>query len=201
MLNEFRRTWRRQRALRRVLVDCGANNCNVLRDFIRQHPGFEFHAFEPQPELAGEGARVIAEHPGVPITFTNKAVWVRDETLPMFLATHWGPTTHKGGSSLLQKHAKGISAIDYDHPVNVEAFDFSNWLAETVTAQDYVIVKMDIEGAEYDVLEKIIRDGNAGLIDELIIEWHQGMNDTISAERHNVLVREIGRLVHVRPWH
>lgn len=32
--------------------------------------------------------------------------------------------------------------------------------------------KMDIEGAEFDVLEHLISTGRAGLLDLLLVEWH-----------------------------
>jgi hypothetical protein len=34
---------------------------------------------------------------------------------------------------------------------------------------------MDIEGAEYDTLEKIITDGRLKFINKLYIEWHSTM--------------------------
>ena len=38
--------------------------------------------------------------------------------------------------------------------------------------QDTVICKMDIEGAEFDVLEKIISKGGINRINTILIEWH-----------------------------
>jgi FkbM family methyltransferase len=50
--------------------------------------------------------------------------------------------------------------------------DFSRWLGETVRMEDYVICKIDSEGAEYGIVRRLIADGNICLCDRLSIEWH-----------------------------
>ncbi len=189
-LQAHRRTKKIRASPRRVFVDCGANTCTVLRDFVKELPDFEFFAFEAQPDLKSEGERAIRDHPDTRIQYANKAVWIRNETLNFYLATEWGKN-FRGGSTLVTGNTMNQSAIDYDSPVQVEAFDFSAWLGANFCPQDYVIVKMDIEGAEYDVLEKVIADGNLPVINELIIEFHHGMNTDISEERHDALVETL----------
>ncbi len=53
----------------------------------------------------------------------------------------------------------------------VPCFDFSTWLRDLDTPD--VVVKMDIEGAEVPVLEKLIVDGNDDRISLLLVEWHE----------------------------
>ncbi len=60
---------------------------------------------------------------------------------------------------------------------------------------------MDIEGAEYDVLEKIIADNNHLLVDELIVEFHQHMNESITKIRHDSLIRKIRTFARLKVWH
>jgi FkbM family methyltransferase len=173
---------------RRVFVDCGANTCTVLRSFVKKLPkDFEFVAFEPQPELRRAGRRAVRDLRDTKIDFIPKAVWIENGVIDLYLATEWG-RNHRGGSTLIAGHTKNKSSVDYADPVRVEALDFSEWLRRNFDEDDHVIVKMDIEGAEYDVLEKVIRDGNLPLIDELIVEFHQRMNDTIPKERHERLL-------------
>jgi len=90
--------------------------------------------------------------------------------------------------------------VDYTHPVRVDAVDFSQWLRENCEEPDYAIIKMDIEGAEYDVLEKLIADDTIRLIDELRVEFHQQMNEDISLERHSRLVADVRHRVHLGHW-
>lgn len=68
-----------------------------------------------------------------------------------------------------------VEDVTRSHLVNdggtrIPCFDFSAWLANR---NERVTVKMDIEGAEYDLLERMIADGTDRLVDELLIEWHR----------------------------
>ena len=37
---------------------------------------------------------------------------------------------------------------------------------------DYIVVKLDIEGAEYEVIESMLNSGAINRVNELYIEWH-----------------------------
>jgi FkbM family methyltransferase len=187
-------------AQRRVFVDCGSNLCKVLEERMQRGLDDEFFAFEPQPELAHVAAEVRSRHPDVKLHFEAKAVWVRDEELKFFLATRWGPN-HRGGSTLMEGHTNNGSAVDYGRPIVVKAFDFSRWLLDTFTSANQVVVKMDIEGAEYPVLEKMMRDNSVSLVSEMIVEFHQNMNVTIEKGRHEALVGELKRRTKLVEWH
>ena len=54
--------------------------------------------------------------------------------------------------------------------------DIADFLRRTVSEDDFVVVKMDIEGAEYDICPHIINEGVGPLIDELFIEVHTDTN-------------------------
>jgi FkbM family methyltransferase len=192
------RHWKLRRARRRVFIDCGANTCAVLRLAIRRYPDFEFFAFEPQPELSAEGPRVIAEHPNTKITFFNKAVWTRNGMVTFYLATRW-EENYQAGSTLVE--GKIAPVLDLENPVQVEAIDFSEWLGRNFSPEDFVMIKMDIEGAEYDVIEKIVADRHQDRIDEMLVEFHQTMFDTISPERHEALVKAIRGFCYLELWH
>jgi FkbM family methyltransferase len=191
---------RGRRAPRRVFVDCGSNTCKVLGERIERGLENEFFAFEPQPELAGcvEEARRL--HPGVAIRFFAQAVWVHDGTMDFYLATEWGPN-HKGGSTLLAGHTRNAAKVDYSRPVAIECIDFSRWIRRNFSRRDYLVVKMDIEGAEYAILEKMLADGTIDYLKELIVEFHWQMNETLSRERHEALRAALAGRVLVTDWH
>uniref|UniRef100_A0A061RWG1 Methyltransferase FkbM domain-containing protein n=1 Tax=Tetraselmis sp. GSL018 TaxID=582737 RepID=A0A061RWG1_9CHLO len=92
------------------------------------------------------------------------AVWNKNETLSFYLDPS-NKTKHAGSSLFKTWFHKG-SAIE------IQGFDTSLWLKNTVRRNDFVLFKMDIEGAEYKVLEKMIEDGTILLIDHLVVEWH-----------------------------
>jgi FkbM family methyltransferase len=185
---------------RRVFVDCGSNTCKVLAERIERGLETEFFAFEPQPELVACVEEVRRRYPGVPIHFFDKAVWVHDGTMDFYLATEWG-SNYRGGSTLLPGHVKNASKVDYSGPIAVGCIDFSRWVRRNFKRRDHLVVKMDIEGAEYPVLEKMIADGTVDYIAELIVEFHWQMNENLSHERHAALSAALAGRVLVTEWH
>ena len=57
--------------------------------------------------------------------------------------------------------------------VDVNVFRLNDFLRNTVTASDFVMIKLDVEGAEYDLLYELATDETACfLVDVLALEWH-----------------------------
>jgi hypothetical protein len=63
-----------------------------------------------------------------------------------------------------------------------------------ITVKDYVVLKIDIEGKEYDVVEYMIKSNLIDLIDELYIDWHWKKIPSISKERHDNLLSNLQSL-------
>ena len=179
-------------AKRKILIDCGSNLGRVLEDFVNKRHGYIFYAFEPQPELSETLDALINKYKNTSITLLKKAVWIKNETLKFYLATKWG-SGYKDGSTLISNHTNNSSAVDYNHPIEVEAIDFNEWFLNTVMpeADDYIVIKMDIEGAEYDVLEKMLANDSFKYVSELMVEFHNKMNESISNERHLKLLNSL----------
>jgi len=55
--------------------------------------------------------------------------------------------------------------------------DFITFLKDTVTEEDFVLVKMDIENSEWCVIPEMIRSGTIHLVDELSVEMHFWSDD------------------------
>ena len=48
----------------------------------------------------------------------------------------------------------------------IPIIDLSLWIQENTYKDDYVILKLDVEGAEFDILRKMIKDGTFQWIDK-----------------------------------
>ena len=55
---------------------------------------------------------------------------------------------------------------------SVQVIDFPTWLATNFKAEDIVVIKMDVEGAEFDILAKMLQTDLVSLIDLLLLECH-----------------------------
>ena len=146
--------------MRRIFLDCGAHKATSVRKFRNEYPNaeeYEIISFECNPKF-----KDILDNTE-DITFYNKAVWVEDSKANFYLG--------KGSSSSLI-YGKTRGRLDFDNPIEVETIDFNKWIIENLSKDDYIILKMDIEGAEYEVLNKMLNNSSIGYINKLYIEFH-----------------------------
>lgn len=91
------------------------------------------------------------------IVFDRRAAWIEDTTLEFSPA--------RMGSTVMKEKNTWNSA----NTVQVPAFDFSTWLQNV---NEDIYIKLDCEGAEYPILEKMIQDGTDKKVKLMFIEWH-----------------------------
>ena len=167
-----------------VYIDCGCYKGTIIEEFLyslNKNNEYKIYAFESNPFLRdfnyGEGINVI-----------HKACWVYDGEVDFYIDTT-NPISQ--GCSICKEKDTGY--LDKEHPMSVPCIDFSKWLLDTFSQEDTLIVKMNIEGAEYDVIEKCIKDGSINLIKELFIEWHYDRVG-ISEDRHDAIIQSLKQI-------
>jgi FkbM family methyltransferase len=174
---------------RRAFLDLGANDGQSLARF---HSDWQPRAATPYTHVVAfemnSAFRDVLLEALRPLqgTLEMAAVWISDGTMIANMQTPGSRTATKHGilynmtSSALQ--VGGVALNKYarsqrqqpatERAVLVRTVDFSSWLSRHFCHADDVAVKMDIEGAEFEVLEHLLRDGSAALVDTLAIEWH-----------------------------
>lgn len=180
-----------------IFIDLGAYTGDTIQNFLR---GQSFHpdrvgevsrvyGFELRPRF-NEWAGVEREFPQTLITFIRKAVWIKDGPMPMS-RSNWNEESHT-----IMPDCENFPKGEQEQ---IEAVDFSEWLKLAVKPEDFVIVKIDIEGAEYAVLERLIEQGTIGLIDSLFVEFH----DWIMPAEYNARRESILALcpIPIQGWH
>lgn len=154
--------------IRKIFIDAGAHAGESISVFLDEHPalaGSTVYLFEPNPEYAAV-LKEMESHSNYQIIYRPEAVWTKNEELSFYIANdQWGDY----GSTLLADKKEKLAL---DRPLKVKAIDFAEFLKSNVSADDYVVVKLDIEGAEYQVIEHLIRTGTINLVNELRVEWH-----------------------------
>jgi hypothetical protein len=138
----------------RLVVDLGCKSWpgerNISIDpIIAVFKPTVLYGFDPHPELT-EG---IYTEGSSTVILARRAAWIVDGSIP------YAPNENR-------------SAVEEEGTHRVPCFDFSMWL-RTLPACE-VIVKMDIEGSEYPIVEKLHEDGTDALISLLLVEWHTG---------------------------
>tara|TARA_B100000579_G_C22849354_1_gene866351 strand:+ start:670 stop:1290 length:621 start_codon:yes stop_codon:yes gene_type:complete len=137
--------------------------------FKHSNEGSIVYAFEPDKRLHARSILNLDEYPNIHLS--GDAVWIEDlESIEFNL----GSDAWYEGSSLFE--ASGRKKEKHSAVSEVGAVDFSDFLKTTHDPNMRHVVKMDIEGAEYAVLRKLIKDGTIYLIDDLFVEFHGARN-------------------------
>ena len=127
----------------------------------------------------------------------KQAVWIADEEVDFYVVSvdKYGNEDMRTGASTLceEKNKWNLQSHREAQTKKVQAIDLSSWILKNFSEKDNIILKMDIEGSEYDVLEKMIKDGSIYLINELWIEFHP-KKAKINQNRHNILNKSIDSL-------
>jgi len=159
--------------MKKIFLDCGTHLTQGLTEIgaeINVDHTWEIHSWEANPYTFE-----VVDHAQFPSNyqFYNQAISDRNGTVTLNVETFLEKDTGQGSSIIEQSQwLNPMHKGTFDKTVEVECIDFSAWLLEHCVADDFVVVKLDIEGAEYSVLTKMIQDRSIELVDRLFIEWH-----------------------------
>lgn len=132
-----------------VIVDCGGNIGMSAIWFRQNYPGCSLTVYEADPDLAVILKRNV-DRAGFPdTTVCNSAVWTENTQLS-FAAK---------GDDTGKIHPAGRSSV--------AAVDLATALPHKVD-----LLKLDIEGAEFQVMEHLLKTGAINRVQNLVIEFH-----------------------------
>ena len=162
---------------KKVWIDCGCHKGKISRHFMKRHKGYTGYAFEPNPNTV----------PRLPkgVELIRKAVWLDDGESDFYL---FGNDKGSEGCTLLEE--KSNAGLDKENPIKVQTIDFCRWFKSTFSKRDKIILKMDIEGAEYKVLEHMIDEGVLGWVNKLYVEFHW-RQCRMDREKHKVFANKV----------
>jgi len=166
--------------MRKVFIDGGANVGQSIEAFCNHYPNaeeYEIHSFEasqddmnilkPLNRVANEFRDRVKG-----IDVHNKAIWVHDGEVTFCDSGNessfvWpvdmSKSTIAGSNKYCEKGQKNV---------NVECVDISNWIKSNFSKEDHIVLKLDIEGGEYDVIPKMLEAGALEYVDKLFCEIH-----------------------------
>ncbi|KAJ0449690.1 putative methyltransferase type 11, S-adenosyl-L-methionine-dependent methyltransferase [Helianthus annuus] len=157
---------------RYVYVDVGARSygSSIVSWFRKQYPKqnktFDIYAVEADRHFHDQ----YKFKKGV--TLLPYAAWVKNETLVFEINQTPGDENVEQGRGMgrIQPVKSGggiVGSVD-----EIQGFDFAEWLKNTVSEKDYVVMKMDVEGTEFDLIPRLIETGAICLVDEVFLECH-----------------------------
>lgn len=151
-----------------VVIDCGANLGAVSGPLA--DTGATVHAFEPDPYTFGRLSEALAGRPNV--VLHNAAVGAKAGTLQLMRDADW--EKDPDGASVRSTLIEGGRKIDAGSGIDVEVIDFPAFLKALIKKHKKIaFLKMDIEGAELDVLEAMEGQGLFDKITLTVAETHE----------------------------
>lgn len=154
--------------MKKIFIDGGARigeTVDVLLNKREDLKGCDVYLFECNPKHIDTLKKISETNKDYNFIVKNEAIWVENKIMDFFISTDiWGDLGCTLDPSKREK-------LDLLNPLKVNAINFSDFL-HSFDKNDYIIVKLDIEGAEYEVIENILNTGGISVINELYIEWH-----------------------------
>mmetsp|Transcript_57287 Transcript_57287/g.123958 ORF Transcript_57287/g.123958 Transcript_57287/m.123958 type:complete len:262 (-) Transcript_57287:104-889(-) len=196
-----------------VFIDLGAADGNTFRDFLNNTYGpvagcpsgtWEAFLVEANPRF-NEPLQQVASHPpgkiaGMTHVESSTAAYMCEATTSFYLDTANAQTNY-WGSSMSDSHPD-VKKSGFTK-VTVPTVNLNRILFEHTIPGDWVMVKMDIEGSEFDVLPCLAKSPAASLIDRLYMEQHDpswGMSGTTLAEMEAAKAELKQRGVDIPPY-
>jgi hypothetical protein len=177
--------------MKKVFLDCGTNLCQGLNQISNENKVDDtwiVYSFDANPDVFNYIDK--SKYPNV--HFVNEGVWF--ESCDRFLnqeilnfITNEDGNGKLVGEKFMNPKVGGSTNIMGDkynwghwiendkkiiNSFKIKCFDFSSFIKDNFNKEDYIVVKLDIEGAEYEVMDKLISDGTIDYIDSIYVEWH-----------------------------
>lgn len=146
--------------MRNIFIDLGAGSGDDIKGYYSLDPANKQHevfAFEANPKRT---AGIKKRYPEV--TVFTAAAGTEDTTAKMYL----GNTLNT--SSLLEEKI----SVDTNKYIDVQVIDICRWMKENFTADDFITMVIDIEGAEYQLLSEMYNQDLWNWIDQIYVEFH-----------------------------
>jgi FkbM family methyltransferase len=159
-----------------IVVDLGCfphhDHISIERLVARYRPDV-LYGFDPWPGLV-EGETYVGD---TRVVLERRAAWIEDGEIEFARVRGlrgWDSTVMKTKDSRNEWTKAG-------RVMRVPCFDLSAWLR---TLPEPPVLKLDVEGAEFPILEHLHREGTDALLAELLVEWHdEKMADDLASRR------------------
>jgi len=184
-----------------LFVDCGSNNGQGARFFARFYKPkyFDYVLIEPNPNCADSLTHCF-DQLRLEGEILSKAASTENGTM-----TLWGISDNDGdtstGASIVANHNDAYTSKNQDPDAftDVKTFSFADQITEWSKTYSKIVVKMDVEGSEYDILDDLLEKNISSLIHTLYVEFHSRFREEPEHTRLSNKERELVTLFQSEP--
>ena len=175
--------------MKKIFFDCGTHLFQGFGQFAEKYSidqDWECYCFEANPitykmskpkylELLNQGFDI--KHFNAAVSDSRGTVDVNCAMAYYYDESEEGSFTSQGSNILNDRPTPSPMTQYATHTYKVKSIDFSRFIREIVSPDDFVLIKMDIEGSEFGVLDKLICDNNIHYISDIFVEFHEHFFD------------------------
>ncbi|MGZ3752471.1 MAG: FkbM family methyltransferase [Mucilaginibacter sp.] len=145
-----------------VIFDCGSNIGIAIMYFKKLYPNAHIQAFEPNPEVFKVLTQNMAEN-NIDVVLNNYALCNSNKSVSFYVDDTRG--TLKGS---ILKERGGANRVD------IEGRRLSSFLSQY---EKIDLIKIDVEGAETEIINDLYKHNMLWLADNYIVEFHHNIHD------------------------
>ena len=187
-----------------VFIDCGTNEgqgLNAIYKLESMDDSWKVIGFEPDPNCLYEDRIQHIKN----VTINKSAVFDYDGIIEFSQMLE-----NTEGSGVLGMMSEGACADPTSQSyrknnsiIKVPCADLSRIILEHKDCE-FIVVKLDVEGSEFTILNKLIETNAIQYINALYVEWHHAYVKGQSKETVNLLKRRIiekNSFIRMYDWH
>lgn len=166
--------------MKKIFIDGGTHYGQGLQQFMQMYkitPEWKIHTFEANPvtynHFLSKNAQLLQS---IEINHYNKALSNVNGTVTIYQETPPAEDNSGMGSSIISLEQwnpwSGTLRENFKTTAEVECINLSEFILNNFSKEDFIVVKLDIEGSEYNVLESLIDSKAIDYINDLYVEFH-----------------------------
>lgn len=141
---------------------------------------WRIHTWEANPHTYKKNLTDTKKYNNFNIQFYNSALSTYDGKIDVMVLkqttkyTKEVVNTGQGSTTLSADKFKNPSLKESQmlEKVEINCIDFVSWIEKHTTSTDEITIKLDVEGSEYEILEKLIESNHLARIKKIYVEWH-----------------------------